>query len=332
MIIAALLQDFSPGINSTITTLFFCGFAFRHFSLMHHIILGIKKLPLHRFYLFHLSTAKGSISGLLLARFFHLRFVKGKVLIIRNRKAAVYKKSKHGGMSMINVMNTAKKKAGAAILCGALALTLGSGTTTFAAEAATDSLLVKHENGVLSYSTDDGQTWSENAPANMQAIKIGEGNMKINNKFAPEDGIKMKVMVKEENGKKLYSTDDGQTWSETAPEGMPAFDMGGEGNIKFKKQGASEDGIKMKVMVKEENGKKLYSTDDGQTWSETAPEGMPAFDMGEQGNIKFKMKGDLEEGIKSKVMVKVENGKKLFSTDDGQTWSEQAPEGVKIKK
>ncbi|MCY9523226.1 glycoside hydrolase, partial [Paenibacillus apiarius] len=116
---------------------------------------------------------------------------------------------------MINVMNTAKKKAGAAILCGALALTLGSGTTTFAAEGATDSLLVKHENGVINYSTDGGQTWNENAPANMQAIKIGEGNMKINNKFAPEDGIKMKVMVKEENGKKLYSTDDGQTWSET---------------------------------------------------------------------------------------------------------------------
>ncbi|WGU95097.1 sialidase family protein [Paenibacillus dendritiformis] len=232
---------------------------------------------------------------------------------------------------MINVMNTAKKKAGAAILCGALALTLGSGTTTFAAEAATDSLLVKHENGVINYSTDGGQTWNENAPANMQAIKIGEGNMKINTKFAPEDGIKSKVMVKEENGKKLFSTDDGQTWSETAPEGMPAFDMGGEGNIKFKKQGASEDGIKMKVMVKEENGKKLYSTDDGQTWSETAPEGMPAFDMGEQGNIKFKMKGDSEEGIKGKVMVKVENGVKLFSTDDGQTWSEQAPEGLFAK-
>ncbi|MFL1671828.1 WD40/YVTN/BNR-like repeat-containing protein [Paenibacillus dendritiformis] len=232
---------------------------------------------------------------------------------------------------MINVMNTAKKKAGAAILCGALALTLGSGTTTFAAEAATDSLLVKHENGVINYSTDGGQTWNENAPANMQAIKIGEGNMKINTKFAPEDGIKMKVMVKEENGKKLFSTDDGQTWSETAPEGMPAFDMGEQGNIKFKMKGDSEEGIKGKVMVKVENGKKLFSTDDGQTWSETAPEGMPAFDMGGEGNIKFKMKGDSEDGIKSKVMVKVENGKKLFSTDDGQTWSEQAPEGLFAK-
>ncbi|MCY9795960.1 hypothetical protein M5W87_24015 [Paenibacillus apiarius] len=52
--------------------------------------------------------------------------------------------------------------------------------------------------------------------------------------------------------------------------------------------------------------------------------------MGEKGNIKFKMKGDLEDAIKSKVMVKVENGKKLFSTDDGQTWSEQAPEGMSV--
>ncbi|MFD3273030.1 sialidase family protein [Paenibacillus dendritiformis] len=175
---------------------------------------------------------------------------------------------------MIKSMNTAKKKAGAAILSGALALTLGSGTTTFAAEGATDSLLVKHENGVINYSTDGGQTWSENATANMQAIKIGEGNIKIKNKLASGDGIKSKVMVKSENGKKLYSTDDGQTWSETAPEGMPAFDMGQQGNIKFKMKGDLEEGIKSKVMVKVENGKKLFSTDDGQTWSEQAPEGM----------------------------------------------------------
>ncbi|MBN3526494.1 WD40/YVTN/BNR-like repeat-containing protein [Paenibacillus apiarius] len=233
---------------------------------------------------------------------------------------------------MINVMNTAKKKAGAAILCGALALTLGTGTTTFAAEGATDSLLVKHENGVRTFSTDGGQTWSENAPANMPAFNMGNRNIKIKNKFASEEGIKSKVMVKLENGVKLFSTDDGQTWSETAPEGMPAFNMGEQGNIKFKMKGDLEDGIKTKVMVKSENGKKLYSTDDGQTWSETAPEGMPAFNMGEQGNIKFKMKGDLEDGIKTKVMVKVENGKKLFSTDDGQTWSEQAPEGMTVIK
>ncbi|MDG0874893.1 glycoside hydrolase [Paenibacillus thiaminolyticus] len=121
---------------------------------------------------------------------------------------------------MINVMNTTKKKAGAAILCGALALTLGTGaTTTFAAEGKMDSLMAKNENGVITYSTDGGQTWSEKAPANMQAVKMGEGNMMIKNKLASEGGIKAKVMVKEENGTKLYSTDDGQTWSETAPEG-----------------------------------------------------------------------------------------------------------------
>ena len=234
---------------------------------------------------------------------------------------------------MINVMNTTKKKAGAAILCGALALTLGTGaTTTFAAEGKMDALMAKNENGVITYSTDGGQTWSEKAPANMQAVKMGEGNMMIKNKLASEGGIKAKVMVKEENGTKLYSTDDGQTWSETAPEGMPAFDMGGEGNIIFKMNGGPEDGVTIKVMVKEENGTKLYSTDDGQTWSETAPEGLPALNKGEKGNVIIQNKVTSEEGMKSNVMVKQENGKKLFSTDGGQTWSEQAPEGVKIKK
>ncbi|GAC43901.1 sialidase family protein, partial [Paenibacillus popilliae] len=131
---------------------------------------------------------------------------------------------------MINVMNTTKKKAGAAILCGALALTLGTGTTTFAAAGNTDSMLINNKNGVITYSTDGGQTWSENAPATMPALNMGEGNIKIKNKFASEEGMKSKVMVKLEDGVKLYSTDDGQTWSETAPEGMPAFKMG-EGNI-----------------------------------------------------------------------------------------------------
>ncbi|MCY9650650.1 hypothetical protein, partial [Paenibacillus thiaminolyticus] len=101
---------------------------------------------------------------------------------------------------MINVMNTTKKKAGAAILCGALALTLGTGaTTTFAAEGKMDALMAKNDNGVITYSTDGGQTWSEKAPANMQAVKMGEGNMMIKNKLASEGGIKAKVMVKEEN-------------------------------------------------------------------------------------------------------------------------------------
>ncbi|MGG4398233.1 sialidase family protein [Paenibacillus thiaminolyticus] len=228
---------------------------------------------------------------------------------------------------MINVMNTTKKKAGAAILCGALALTLGTGaTTTFAAEGNMDALMAKNENGVITYSTDGGQTWSEKAPANMQAVKMGEENMMIKNKLASEGGIKAKVMVKEENGTKLYSTDDGQTWSETAPEGLPALPDGK--GVTFKMQGGSEGGIKAKVMVKEENGTKLYSTDDGQTWSETAPEGMPAFDMGGEGNIIVKMNGGPEDGVTIKVMVKEENGTKLYSTDDGQTWSETAPEGL----
>ncbi|WP_220483179.1 sialidase family protein [Paenibacillus thiaminolyticus] len=191
---------------------------------------------------------------------------------------------------MINVLNTTKKKTGAAILCGALALTLGTGaTTTFAAEGKMDALMAKNENGVITYSTDGGQTWSENAPVYTETFE-----------WVEEAGIKAKLMVKEENGKKLYSTDDGQTWSETAPEGLRVF---------FGKGKGESEGVAMQKI-----GKSVMS--DGQTWSaETV----------ELGEVSI----NSEAGI-TKVMVKGENGKKLYSTDDGQTWSETAPEGLRV--
>ncbi|MCE5173431.1 glycoside hydrolase, partial [Paenibacillus profundus] len=185
---------------------------------------------------------------------------------------------------MNNIMNTAKKKAGTAILCGALVLTLGTGTT-FAADS-TDSVLMKSEGGVKTYSTDGGQTWREQVSEGVLTFGNKDRKIKIKNASASNDVIGTKVMVKSENGVKLYSTDGGQSWSENAPEGMPTFNPGA-GNIKIKNDFESKDGIKTKVMIKSENGVKLYSTDGGQTWSENAPEGMPTFNPG-AGNIKIK--------------------------------------------
>lgn len=50
-------------------------------------------------------------------------------------------------------------------------------------------------------------------PENNTIIR-GEGNFGENN----ENGSK--VLVKEEDGKRIYSTDGGQTWSEEMPEGI----------------------------------------------------------------------------------------------------------------
>lgn len=72
----------------------------------------------------------------------------------------------------LSMLDTAKKKVGAIALCGALVAAIGTGTA-FAANSIT-SLQVKMENGVRGYSTDDGKTWSQNAPAGVEdSVTIG---------------------------------------------------------------------------------------------------------------------------------------------------------------
>lgn len=244
---------------------------------------------------------------------------------------------------MKNIMNITKKKAGASILCGALVLTLGTGKA-FASDV-DDSVKVKNENGVITYSIDGGQTWSEDAPEGLTGFESEDGKIKIKNTNISEDGAGMGVQVKLEDGVKLYSTDGGQTWSEDAPEGLKEFEDE-DGKIKIKNANISRDDIGINVKVKLEDGVKLYSTDGGQTWSENAPEGMDIFTE-EDGKIGIKNSGQIEgglfigghakaeDGILSKggnsFMVKNENGTRFYSEDGGQTWSEDLPEGMSIE-
>lgn len=188
---------------------------------------------------------------------------------------------------MKNIMNITKKKAGASILCGALVLTLGTGKA-FASDGA-DSVQVKNENGVITYSIDGGQTWSKDAPEGLIGFENEDGKIEIKNTNISKDDIGINIKVKLEDGVKLYSTDGGQTWSENAPEGVDVFTKE-DGKIGIKNSGQiesglfiggqvkSEDGILSKggnsFMVKNENGTRLYSEDGGQTWSEYLPEGM----------------------------------------------------------
>ncbi|SNS93232.1 BNR/Asp-box repeat-containing protein [Anaerovirgula multivorans] len=196
-------------------------------------------------------------------------------------------------------MNTTKKKAGVALLCGALVATIGAGTVFAANDSAT--MLRKIEDGVTIYSTDGGQTWSENAPEGVTEFNGKEGSrgfirgMGFNGEFNDGTGYMMKskdgagYMVKVEDGTKLYSIDGGETWSENAPEGMPAFN-GKEGTV-IRGTGPNDGtGYMMKTrdgtgyMVKIENETKLYSTDGGETWSENVPEGVLALN-GKEGTV-----------------------------------------------
>jgi len=244
---------------------------------------------------------------------------------------------------MKNIMNITKKKAGASILCGALVLTLGTGKA-FASDGA-DSVQVKNENGAITYSIDGGQTWSEDVPEGLTGFESEDEKIKIKNANISRDDIGTGVKVKLEDGVKLYSTDDGQTWSENAPEGLTELENG-DGKIGIKNANISKDDIGISVKVKLEDGAKLYSTDGGQTWSENAPEGVDAFTK-EDGKIGIKNSDQIEsglfiggqvkseDGILSKggnsFMVKNENGARLYSEDGGQTWNEDLPEGMSIE-
>ncbi|AOY78028.1 WD40/YVTN/BNR-like repeat-containing protein [Clostridium formicaceticum] len=245
---------------------------------------------------------------------------------------------------ILSTMNTTKKKAGIALLCGTLVAATGAGTVFAANDSA--AMLRKVENGVTIYSTDGSQTWSENAPEGVTAFNGKEGSRGFirGMGFNGETGYIMKIrdgagyMVKLEDGVKLYSTDGGETWSENVPEGMPAFN-GKEGTV-IRSMGPNDGtGYEMKIrdgagyMVKLEDGVKLYSTDGGETWSENVPEGMPAFNgkegivirgMGFNGETGYIMKNRDGAGY----MVKLEDGVKLYSTDGGETWSEDVPEGM----
>jgi len=154
------------------------------------------------------------------------------------------------------------------------------------------------------------------------------------------------LTVKNEDGALKFSTDGGQTWSEEAPEGFDVFEDGkafgefpGRGYFGFRGRGESD------IMVKrDEDGTVLYSTDGGETWSEEAPEGFGIFGKGgipdgedfffpPEGGKPFGFHGGpaLSRGFGGGdgVMVKMEpDGTVLYSTDGGETWSEEAPEGM----
>jgi hypothetical protein len=117
---------------------------------------------------------------------------------------------------ILSILDNTKKKVGAVVLCGTLVAAIGTGTV-FAANSL-NTLQVKMENGVRSYSTDDGKTWSKNAPDGV-TVNDKDGMLTISNGIPYKDGEGQGILSKVENGVRTYSTDGGKTWSEKAPAG-----------------------------------------------------------------------------------------------------------------
>lgn len=124
---------------------------------------------------------------------------------------------------ILSKLDTTKKKAGAIVLCTALVAVLGAGTA-FAASSM-NSLQVKMEKGVRSYSTDGGKTWSQDAPDGV-TVSDKDGKLTITNGVPPKDGEGNGMLIKMEDGVRYYSADGGKSWSQNAPEGVTVNEDG----------------------------------------------------------------------------------------------------------
>ncbi len=115
---------------------------------------------------------------------------------------------------ILSRLDTTKKKVGAIVFGGALVAAISTGTA-FAANTI-NSLQIKMENGIASYSTDDGNTWSTNVP---EGVTVSEdGKVTVTNGIPPKDG-EQGLLSKVEDGIRTYSTDGGNTWSTNVPAG-----------------------------------------------------------------------------------------------------------------
>jgi Neuraminidase (sialidase) len=230
-------------------------------------------------------------------------------------------------LKSINViLNTGKKKVLTFVLCGTLILALGSGGIAYAASGAdkifpkgftifaqsddgNGSISVKDEDGIRSYSTDGGKTWSQTPPEGLVETPIEYSAL------SGEDGVSVRASVRtNENGTLSYSTDGGKTWSKEVPAGLKdfSFSVNQDGNSANGKFGealsvvakgdngngtiiedievralSDEDGVSVRASVRtNEDGTLSYSTDGGKTWSKDVPAGLEGitFSVDQDGN------------------------------------------------
>lgn len=154
-----------------------------------------------------------------------------------------------------------------------------------------NSVIMKRENDSWQFSSDGGETWTDEAP---EGVEVGDDGTVT---WKSEDG-KQVSEYDPSNGQWKYSDDGGKTWSDPLQEIEDWIENGFTMSV--------AEGILMKL----QDGKVVYSTDEGKTWSEEVPEGL--------------------EVPENSVIAKGEDGKMKYSTDGGKTWSEEKPEGFEI--
>jgi hypothetical protein len=234
-------------------------------------------------------------------------------------------------------------------LCGLLATSLLTSSSIAMADISSDNIrLIKFESGVKTYSS-DGTSWSS------EKIK------------SPDP-----ILIKEENGTKLYSIDGGETFTDEIPQGFedivekmsskrmhlrpsPNSESSSDASdtslqdisdLKFdfsdSETPANFDSLKElfpdehpKILIKEENGTKLYSIDGGETFTDEIPQGFE--DIVEKMSLK-KLSVVSDQDIFDKLdelnieilIIKEQEGMITYSIDGGLSFSDSVPEGLQI--
>lgn len=142
-------------------------------------------------------------------------------------------------INLFSKLNVTKKKVGAFLVVG-LSIGLLSVGTVLAAES-NRSISIEEEDGVVGFSVDDGQTWSEEIPEGLTVIEEGDQQIITDGDLFDVSGDDETSL---EEGEIRYSLDGGETWIEANPE-------------------QNTGNIETEVV----DGVLKYSTDGGKTWT-----------------------------------------------------------------
>src|SRR5690625_2007982 len=115
---------------------------------------------------------------------------------------------KNMNINLVSKLNVIKKRVGAFLVVGLTNGLLSVGNV-LAAES-NRSISIEEEDGVVEFSIDDGQTWSEEIPEGLTVIE--EGNQQIITEGDLFDVSGNDVMTPLEEGEIRYSLDGGETW------------------------------------------------------------------------------------------------------------------------
>ena len=218
-----------------------------------------------------------------------------------------------------------KKQVGTFVLCGALVTAIGVGTALAATPAT--CLQVKMKDGVKTYSTDGGKTWTEKVPDGM-TISEKDGQFTLLNGTPLKDADGWDILVKMKDGVRTFSTDGGETWTEKAPDGVTINEKDGKFTILNGTPLKDADG--QSILVKMKDGVRTFSTDGGETWTEKAPDGVTINEK--DGKFTILNGTPLKDADGQSILVKMKDGVRTFSTDGGETWTEKVPDGMTISE